>query len=121
MVKIEIVADLEKRRKKDWDYVDKVLKGDIEIDPERAKKTIIMTPEVFAKIFSPQRIRLILRLKKNKINNIYQLAKELNRKYEAVHRDIKYLKGMGIIKIKKKDRSVIPYIDESISIPALST
>ena len=74
-----------------------------------------MTPKVFAKVFSPERIRLMLKIKKNNVRNIYQLAKELGRKYEAVHRDIKYLEGMGVIKVKDKDNKKIPFIDEPIA------
>ena len=114
MVKIEIVPDIKEKMKEDWAYADKVLKGKVKIDKKRAEKTIIITPEVFAKVFSPQRIKLMLKIKRNNILNIYQLAKELGRRYEAVHRDIKYLEGMGIIKIKEKDRKKIPFIDGPI-------
>ena len=76
-----------------------------------------MTPEVFAKIFSPERIKLMLKIKRNNIKNIYQLAKELERKYEAVYRDIKLLEGFGIIKLKEKDKKKIPFMDEAITIP----
>lgn len=119
MVKIEIVPDIKEKMNESWDYVDKVLKGKVKIDTKRAEKTIIITPEIFAKIFSPERIKLILKIKRNKLTNIYQLAKSLNRKYEAVFRDIKLLEGFGIIKLKEKDRKKIPYIDEPIRIPEL--
>jgi predicted transcriptional regulator len=116
-MKIEIVSDIKKRMKMDNKYIKDVLAGKIEIDRRKAEKTMIITPEVFVKIFSPQRVRLILRIEKNKLNNIYQLAKELNRKYEAVYRDIKYLEGMGIIKLKEKDKKKIPFIDEPVELP----
>ncbi|MFC1691097.1 hypothetical protein ACFL0W_02845 [Nanoarchaeota archaeon] len=119
MVIIKLVPDTDKYLDKTCAYLDKVMKGKAKL-PKTLIKEIVMTPEIFAKIFSPARIRLILRLKKNKIKNIYQLAKELNRKYEAVYRDIKYLEGMGIIKIKTKDKKKIPYIDEPITIPSFS-
>lgn len=120
MVKIRIVENLEEERKKSWDYVDKVLKGKVKIDEKKAKKTIIVTPDVFSKIFSPQRLRLLLKIKKNNIRNIYQLAKDLGRKYEAVYRDIKYLEGFGLIKIKDKEGKKIPYMDEPVTIPELA-
>ena len=119
MVKIEIVPDIKEKMNESWDYVDKVLKGKVKIDRKKTEKTIIITPEIFAKIFSPERIKVILKIKRNRITNIYQLAKSLNRKYEAVFRDIKLLEGFGIIKIKEKDRKKIPYIDEPIRIPEL--
>jgi len=120
MVKIEIVPDIKEKMKESWGYVDKVLKGKVKIDPKRAEKTIIMTPEVFSKIFSPQKIKLMLKVKRNNVQNIYQLAKELNRKYESVYRDIKFLEGFGIIKLKDKDKKKIPFMDEPITIPELA-
>jgi predicted transcriptional regulator len=116
MVRIKIVPDIKKNDEEMDLYLERVMKGEQEIEPELQKRTLIMEPEVFTKVFSPQRIRLILKVKDNKITNIYQLAKELGRKYEAVHRDIKYLSGLGIIKIKKKDKKRIPLINGTIKI-----
>ena len=112
-MKIEIVEDVKEKMKMDNKYVNNVIKGKI-IDKKRAEKRLITTPEVFAKIFSPERIKLMLKIKKNNVRNIYQLAKELNRKYEAVYRDIKLLEGFGIIKLRDKDRKKIPFMDERI-------
>jgi predicted transcriptional regulator len=114
---IEIVENIDKRMKQDDDYIKEVLEGKRKIDKGKAKRTMIMTPEVFAKVFSPQRVRLILRIERNKISNIYQLAKELGRKYEAVHRDIAYLEGLGIIKLRDKDNTRIPYIHGKVKLP----
>jgi len=119
-MKIEIVEDVRERMKMDNKYVKELLKGKVKIDKKRAEKTIIITPEVFAKIFSPERLKLILKVKKDEIKNIYQLAKALDRKYEAVYRDIKLLEGFGIIKLKDKDREKVPFIDEPITIPELA-
>ena len=109
-MKIEIVEDLKERMKKDNKYARDVIDGKAKVDGRKAEKTIIITPETFAKIFSPERIKLMLKIKRNNISNIYQLAKNLNRKYEAVHRDIKLLEGFGIIKLKDKDNKKIPYL-----------
>ena len=62
----------------------------------------------------------MLKIKRNNISNIYQLAKELHRKYEAVHRDIKLLEGFGIIKLKDKNHKKIPFMDEPLTIPELA-
>ena len=115
-MKIEIVENIKEKMKEDNKYVKGVIKGKIKADKKKAEKTIVITPEVFAKIFSPARMKLILKIKRNNIMNIYQLAKDLNRKYEAVYRDIKLLEGFGIIKLKSKDRERIPFMDESIRI-----
>jgi predicted transcriptional regulator len=116
-MRIEIVEDLERRMDADNEYVKGVIEGKVKHDPKRAEHTLLLTPETFSQIFTPERIRLILRVRRNKINNIYQLAKELGRRYEAVHRDIKYLEGYGIIKIRKEDTTRIPYINEKINMP----
>ena len=105
--------------KTDDGYVEAAINDKIEIDPKKAEKTLIMTPAVFAKVFSPQRMHLILKVSKNNIQNIYQIAKDLNRKYAAVHRDISYLKSIGILKLRKKNKKVIPYIAENIMMPKI--
>jgi predicted transcriptional regulator len=115
-MRIEIVESIEEKLKIDNNYVKDVLAGRVKIDRKRAEKTIVTTPEVFAKIFSPERMRLLLRIRKNDIKSIYQLAKNINRKYEAVFRDLKILEGFGIIKLRKKDRRNIPFMDEPVDI-----
>ena len=71
-------------------------------------KGAVMTPETFSKIFSPERVKLLQRIRKNNILNIYQLAKELDKPYEVVFRNIKYLEGVGLIEIKEKGSKKIP-------------
>ena len=119
-MKIEIVEDLKEKMKIDNRYVREVMGGKAKVDRRKAEKTIIVTPETFAKIFSPERIKLMLKIKRNNISNIYQLAKEMHRKYEAVHRDIKLLEGFGIIKLKDKNKKKIPFMDEPLTIPELA-
>ena len=120
MVRITIVEDMEKYTKETNKYVEDVLADKVPIDKERAKYTIVVTPEGFARLFSPERVRLMTRIRNNKITNIYQLAKELGRKYEAVHRDIKELESYKIIKVKTKDNKKIPCLDENITLAALA-
>ena len=117
MVKIEIVPDLKQHMKDTWKYVRDVAAGKVE--PKSAVRTLVFTPETFSSTFSPERVRLILVLRKWE-GNIYQLAKYLGRSYEAVHRDIAYLEGMKLIKVRTKDRKKFPYIDEPIRIPAFA-
>ncbi|MBS3127943.1 hypothetical protein J4410_02265 [Candidatus Woesearchaeota archaeon] len=120
-MRIRLVESYEKDNEEVWDYIMDVGAGRREIDPERAKRTLVLTPKTFAQVFSPERMRIILKLKEKKYLNIYQLAKELGRKYEAVHRNVSYLSHRGIIKIKTKDKKKIPYIHEPISIPQLTS
>jgi len=116
-MRIKIVSDVRKDMEGTNKYVREVMAGKRDIDPARAEHTMVMTPEIFSKVFTPQRIRLLIRVKNNDINNIYQIAKDLKRPYEAVHRDIKYLQGLNIIKIKKRDRERIPVLNEKLTLP----
>lgn len=93
---------------KSWKEAEKAMKTGKTKD-----HTIYVTPEIFSKIFSPQKIKLLMNLKNQ---NIYQLAKTLNRKYESVYRDIKFLEGLGVINIKKQESKSIPYLKESLKI-----
>ena len=77
---------------------------------------IVMTPETFSKVFSPERIKLLQRIYLNNIKNIYQLAKELDKPYEVVFRNIKYLEGIGLIKVLDKDHKKIPCISSKLSL-----
>lgn len=111
MVRIEIVDDLEKRMRETDKYVEDVLAGKRKISKAMAERTIITTPEIFSKLFSPERIRLLLEIRRSKSRNIYQIAKFLGRSYEAVHRDIKLLEGYGIVKVRTSDRKRYPYME----------
>lgn len=84
----------------------KIKRGDL----KTAERGIVLTPETFSKVFSPERIKLLKRIYRNNMNNIYQLAKELDKPYEVVFRNIKYLEGLGLIEIKDVDNTKIPHI-----------
>lgn len=73
---------------------------------------IFMTPEIFHHTFSPERMKLLMFLSKEGTMSISDLARKVGRKFEAVHRDLRYLEG--IVKFRKEDRRRVPYIDESI-------
>ncbi len=81
---------------------------------------LVMTPEIFNKVFSPERIKLLQRIYRNNVKNIYQLAKELGKPYEVVFRNIKYLEGIGLIKIVEKDNKNIPHLANKFSIDLFS-
>lgn len=87
---------------------------------DKAEKGIVMTPETFSKVFSPERIKLLQRIYRNNIKNIYQLAKELDKPYEVVFRNIKYLEGIGLIKITDEDNKKIPNLACKLSIDMFS-
>ena len=110
-MKIEVVQDLDEKRRKDNQYVKRIMEGKADVDESRAEKIVVVTPKIFSKLFSAERVRLMLKLRDNE-ENIYQLANELGRKYEAVYRDIKLLEGFQLIKTRKEDRSRIPFLEE---------
>ncbi len=83
---------------------------------DKAETGLVMTPETFNKVFSPERIKLLQKIYRNNIKSIYQLAKDLDKPYEVVFRNIQYLAGMGLLKIKKKDNKNIPMIASKFSI-----
>ncbi|MFO8016715.1 MAG: hypothetical protein R6U32_06425 [Candidatus Woesearchaeota archaeon] len=83
---------------------ERIKKGRIKM-PESG---LVMTPETFHKVFSPERVKLLRRICRNSIRNIYQLAKELDKPYEVVFRNIKYLEGIGLVKVKQKAGTKIP-------------
>lgn len=68
-MKIEIVENIKEKMKMDNKYVKGVIAGRIKVDKKGSKKTIIVTPYTFAKIFSPERIRLMLKVKRENVEN----------------------------------------------------
>ena len=108
-MKIKIVTSIQHYNK---ELNKKIQAGTIDV-PE---KGLVMTPETFNKVFSPERIKLLRRIYRNNVKNIYQLAKDLNKPYEVVFRNIKYLEGIGLLEIKKKDNKSIPQILSKLSI-----
>ncbi len=106
---IKIVGSISQYNKK---MNERISKGTLN-GPERG---IVMTPETFNKVFSPERIKLLRRIYRNNINSIYQLAKELGKPYEVVFRNIKYLEGIGLINIVEKNHKKIPHLSCKMSI-----
>ena len=84
------------------------------------RHTIIVTPDLFAKIFSPKRIDLLMTLAKKEEYNITELAKKLNRKFEVVYRDLKLFENFGLIRLNKEDKSIIPELIGHIKLPVIS-
>ena len=111
---IKVVESVSKYNK---ELNEKIRKGLIE-DPESG---ILMTPETFSKVFSPERIKLLQRIYRNNVKNIYQLAKELGKPYEVVFRNIKYLEGIGLIRITEKNKKMIPHLICKLSIDMFSS
>jgi predicted transcriptional regulator len=58
------------------------------------------------RIFSPERMRIIVTVRDQKPESIYQLAKILGRAIGNVRRDVDDLAQLGIIRLKKKRTKV---------------
>ncbi|MBI4146052.1 hypothetical protein HY489_01810 [Candidatus Woesearchaeota archaeon] len=82
--------------------------------------TIIVTPELFAKLFSPKRIDLLMTLAKKEEHNVTELARLLKRKFEVVYRDLKLFEEFGLVKLNKDDKSVIPELIGHIRLPTIA-
>lgn len=102
---IEIVEDLEHESvEKDTFHKDLTKGISIKKDP----KTLYFTPKSFSRTFTPERIKLMLLIKKRRFDSISELAKGLSRPFESVHRDIKYLEGMHLMKLNKYNKMMKP-------------
>ena len=117
MVKIKIISDVEEELETNKERIKRIFKG--EAIKEEGGRILIMTPEKFASVFSPKRLRLLRILKKTKIHSVQELATLLNRPYEAVYRDIKYLEGLNLIETKIEHNNRVPSVIGEINIPLL--
>ena len=70
---------------------------------EEGYDLVLSFPDIswLAKIFGPERIRMIQSIRDLKPESIYQLAKLLGRALPNVHRDLHELVDYGIIELKK--------------------
>lgn len=105
MVCIEIVEDTKK-------ILDEITPE--KMIAERRGHVIFMTPQTFCKVFTPERLKLLMFINKNKIMSISDLARKVGRKFEAVHRDLTYLQGFSVVKVRKNDACRVPYLDGNI-------
>ncbi len=107
MTMIRLVKDVNK------EYKDLTPKKMME---SKEDHVILITPETFYKVFTPARVRLLMFVRDNKVVSISDLARKVGRKFEAVHRDLRYLQGFGLVKFLDKDKGKIPYISEKIEV-----
>ena len=107
-MEIRIVESL---RKYNQELAAKLKKG-----MKKPETGIVMTAETFSKVFSPERIKLLQKIYRNNIKSIYQLAREMDKPYEVVFRNIRYLEGIGLLKIKEDNRRRIPHLVGKLSI-----
>jgi len=110
-MKIKLVSDVKEEMKV---RTKKILDG-----KAKTKELIVMTPETFCKVFSPKRIRLLMEMKTKEYDSISDLARKIDRKFEAVHRDITVLVDIGLVNVTKTNNKSVPKIIKKIEIPAI--
>ncbi len=72
----------------------------------RFENVFILTVELFQKLFSAERLRILLALREGE--NITALARRLGRPFETVHRDLQLLASYGFLQLTKQGRNVFP-------------
>lgn len=115
-VEIKIVRNEAERKDALKRMCDRVMKGIISSD----KITIILTPVLFAKIFSPKRIELLMILSKEEERNVTELSKLLKRQFEVVYRDLKLFEHFGLIVLHKKGTRTIPKLIGQVQLPTIA-
>ena len=113
---IKIVRNAEERKKEIKAISDQITRGIVIPN----KRTLIVTPDLFAKIFSPKRIELLMLLAIKNDYNITELAKKLKRPFEVVHRDLKLFEFYGFVRMVKERKSIIPELAGEIRMPVIS-
>jgi len=80
--------------------------------------TIYLDLAVISEVFTKKRMELIKKIETANPQSIQELADKLNRKKQAVHRDLKLLEGHNLIELIKDGKIVIPILSkEMIYIP----
>ena len=115
-MKVKIVADEKERRK----VVRELFHAMDTNCVLPHKKMIVLTVDLFPKIFSAERLRILQTLKKQQPESITELAAMLQRPFESVHRDVKALEEYGLISLTKEKRSVIPVVAGKVQIEAVA-
>ena len=72
------------------------------------------TMEQLSKVFSPVRWSLLEHLKDHGSESIYQLAKETDRNYSNVHRDVKALLEWGVIEKDTDHKVFVPWDENDV-------
>jgi predicted transcriptional regulator len=118
MVKIKLISDVTEELAKNRDRIRKIFAGEV-VHKDKGK-ILVMTPEKFASVFSPQRLRLLRLLRKTKVRSIQELAGLLDSPYESVHRNVRYLEGLGLVETNIKNNLRVPSVPENINVPLLA-
>ena len=78
------------------------------------------TDAEMTQIFTRRRLELIRTIQEKKPKNVSGLSEIVGRRVSAVLRDLKLLKGQGILELKKDGKNVIPRVAKNlVIIPAI--
>lgn len=92
------------------------------LDKEPDNIIYIESLEILSQILSPKRMQILQLLSKKSNLTITTLAKELNRRREAVSRDIHILEFHSLIELDKRGKTIVPKTDiHALLIPITST
>jgi predicted transcriptional regulator len=99
---------------------EKVKRG--EIHEPAPHKIVAQRAEDIGKILTPERLRLLAIIRKNRPESISELARMLNRKESNVHNDLTFLEGIGLLELKEgkdhvKKMPVVDYDALHITVP----
>lgn len=112
------IASFEQVMKETVDVLWKLKKGKkVKLEP---KTLTFPNLETLREILTEERIRLLQTLHTQKPKSVYELAKQLNRKYPNVFSDVKKLEELGLIELnptKHKSEPVASYENLKIEIP----
>lgn len=112
------IAPFEQVMKETADVMKKIKKG----QKVTAEKPTLVFPDIATlnAVLSPERIRLLKTVIREKPQSLNILAKQLNRKYANVFNDIKKLEEFGLISLheeKNKTEPSVNYENIQIQIP----
>jgi len=115
-IEIKIVKSEEQRKIAVKEISDQFMRGQI----EKNKITVILTTDLFAKIFSPRRLELLMTVAERPAGSVSELARSLKRKFEVVYRDLKLFEQFGFIKLTKAKRAVMMELIGEIRLPVIA-
>jgi predicted transcriptional regulator len=90
--------------------IERLFSENCDLDKEPRHVFYLNSFEELHDLLSPKRMDLLkwlIEYKPNSCNSVSDLAKKLNRKQEAISRDLKQLRKLGLIVEKKEKQSVL--------------
>ncbi|MEK6954548.1 MAG: ArsR family transcriptional regulator [Candidatus Micrarchaeota archaeon] len=86
---------------------------------EPTSKIVVSSLEILSKILTSERIRMLQVIRANNPSSIYGLAQLMGKDRRNVLRELRYLHGMHLVKVRKEAKShsprrnIVPYVDFS--------